>query len=213
MSTQKDKGSSLPVTHQVPVTEVDYSIESLQAKTTIDLTKLLELSNKVPQVTPTDIGKVLGITRQHVHRLQVKLAIIKGKHEHFRKHKADIYEGTINRIMDIGVTDTAIKKSSLRDCIISIGVLQDKSDKIRDKGSTVKGLSALLKGIHIDMKAGTITIPSPFPSQPEPIDITPERESPKGGSSTNSEDAPPANEIECIVLPSKGDESKDEAGK
>lgn len=187
MSTQDNKGSSdnLPSKeNQSP----EYSVHDLQKKTSINLVKLIELSNQVPALTHLEIGKILGTSKQNVNKLIKRLGIIKAQAESFKHNKADIYEAQLQRILAIGVPDEKIKKANLKDIIWSVGVLEDKVQRLRDKGSTTRGLESLIKGIHIDIKAGTVTIASPMPAKP--LDHTDNPESPIEVQPNDSDNEP-----------------------
>ena len=165
MSTPDDKGSSLPtVSNELP----EDNIIELQKSTKVDLKKLIRLNNIVPELSLRDKGKALNCSYNTVHVLNQKLEHIQGVVEHFKVNRADLLVSYQASLLSSLMTDKPLKDIPFRDKIIAYGILSDKEHREREKGSTVQGLSQIFKGIHIDIKAGTITVLSPFPHQESP---------------------------------------------
>ena len=182
MSTQDNKGSSEDKASQnLPVIEVlpETNIIELQKTTKVNLKELTRLNSLVPKLSDRNKGKLLDCTYDTVQRLNKKLDYIQGVTEHFKSNRADILAEHQRVILDSCMSDIPLKQVSFRDKMIAYGILSDKEYREREKGSTVQGLSQILKGIHIDMRKGTITVLSPFPSTP------PDQESPRVGGDTN----------------------------
>ena len=165
MSTPDDKGSSLPtVSSESPQT----NIVELQKTTKVNIRELIRLNNITPQLSQRQRGKLLGCTYDTIARLDKSLQHIQGVVEHFKINRADLLVSYQAELLSSLMTDKPLKDIPFRDKIIAYGILSDKEHRERQKGGTVQGLSQIFKGIHIDIKAGTITVLSPFPHQESP---------------------------------------------
>ena len=162
MSTQGDKGSSLPIAIPKEPTEQPISIEDLQRHTNVDLKKLVEICDKFPNMTYREKGKLLSTSHSNVKTLQDALEIVQHKSVRFRANRADILAGIQQRILNEHFTDTRIKKMEPRTAITAYGVIADKEYRERQINQAPATFHLSVKEVHIAIKQGQLSPDDPF---------------------------------------------------
>lgn len=98
-------------------------------------TKALQIAKKRPHASIRQIAAETGISRTTAADVLSKYGIKKNELDEFKDNRADIYAGTIARIVN-SIDDETIKNASLRDRATAAGILQDKERLERGQSTT-----------------------------------------------------------------------------
>lgn len=89
------------------------------------ITKLLDQVNRCPGITTRELGALNNIDHTAVVRLFQRHGIERQQTEDYKGNRADFFAGMQEKIV-ASITQEDLQKASLRDKIISAGVLYDK---------------------------------------------------------------------------------------
>ncbi len=108
------------------------------------ITKVMEQVAKCPALTTRELGKLNDISHVAVINLFKRHGIERERIEEYKGNRADFLAGLQERIIG-SITEADLEKASLRDKVISAGVLYDKERLERGQStSNVSLLSRLI---------------------------------------------------------------------
>lgn len=99
------------------------------------ITKVLAQVTKNPNLTTYELGKLNGVDHTAIVRLFQRHNIDRQRLEEYKSNRADFLAGLQEKVL-AGITESDLEKASLRDKVISMGVLFDK-ERLERGQSTV----------------------------------------------------------------------------
>lgn len=87
--------------------------------------QMVEMKLRNPAVTTREIGKVVGRHHATVSRALKRYGIESKSVKDFRDNRANVLAGYQDRILR-AIDDESLKKASLKDKVVSVGILYDK---------------------------------------------------------------------------------------
>lgn len=100
-----------------------------------DITKVLDQVKRNPQLTMEEIGKINGVSHVAIVNLFKRHGIERKRIEEYKSNRADFMAGLQEKVL-ASITASDLEKASLRDKVISAGVLFDK-ERLERGQSTV----------------------------------------------------------------------------
>ena len=100
-----------------------------------DITKVLDQVRRNPQLTTREIGALNGVSHVAVVNLFKRHGIEKARIDEYKTNRADFLAGLQEKVLQ-SITVSDLEKASLRDKVISAGVLFDK-ERLERGQSTV----------------------------------------------------------------------------
>ena len=97
-------------------------------------------------LTSREIGKLVGCDQSHVSKVLKKYGIKHGDVTEFKKHRADVFAGLQNRILQT-ITLADIKKAPMASRVTAMAILNDKERL--ERGQSTSNII----NIHSDIKA------------------------------------------------------------
>lgn len=107
---------------------------SKRAKNT-PITKLLDQVKRCPAITTRELGKLNDVSHAAVVRLFQRHNIDRQRTDDYKGNRADFLAGLQEKVL-ASITENDLEKASLRDKVISMGVLFDK-ERLERGQSTV----------------------------------------------------------------------------
>ncbi len=137
------------------------------------ITKVLDQVRRNPQLTMEEIGKINGVSHVAIVNLFKRHGIEKARVEEYKTNRADFLAGLQEKVLQ-SITDSDMEKASLRDKVISMGVLFDK-ERLERGQSTVNLASIYSQALES--------------RTPDPLDVVSEgnRETPSDSNDANSD--------------------------
>ena len=121
------------------------------------------------RLTYEEIGKVLGVTRQSIHK-KIRHLIPTEQTKEFVTNRAEIIAHQQLRLLSAGLTDAKLKKISSRDAVVSMGILYDKERLERGQATSITDIRTLV----LELDAAEARAIGMLPNGPQKIvDITP----------------------------------------
>lgn len=118
---------------------------------------IIKAHKRHKSATSREIAKLTNSTHAHVLRTLKRFNLIQDNIKRYKDNRADILAGIQDRLLS-SITLEDVQKTSLRDKIVSAGILYDKERLERDQATMIVKPLVTIQ----DLK--------------EPIDITPETE-------------------------------------
>lgn len=123
----------------------DLGIDTTRQPKNIPIQEILDLRKRKPPLSLSQIGKILGCSRQNIHdRLR---DFDEDGYERFRKSPDSVYEVLQHKIIS-KIDDHKIAKSNLQQSVWSLGVLEDKKRLIRNETTEVIDINILVTNIQ-----------------------------------------------------------------
>jgi hypothetical protein len=97
------------------------------------LLQAVKLKHDNPSITLAQLAQLTGTTPQNIHQSFKRHKVDWKKTHSYKELEADILAGYKERILSRGITDDKIDKANLRDIAITVGILDDKEDRKRNK--------------------------------------------------------------------------------
>lgn len=99
----------------------------------IPLADIIEYVNK--GLGPTEIGRLLGCDKSNITKRLQYHGYSKEGVERFKTHKADLLAHVQSKILD-AINPSDIKRASLKDKTVAMGILMDKEHQLRNPGQS-----------------------------------------------------------------------------
>ena len=99
---------------------------------------ILEAKAQHPSASIREIAKLTDCDNAHVCRVLARFGIEQSKVRDYKQGRADILAGIQGKILE-SISSEDIKKASLNQKVVSIGILYDKERLERDKSTVIVG--------------------------------------------------------------------------
>jgi len=110
------------------------------------ITKLLDQVHRCPGITTRELGAINGVDHSAIVRLFQRHNIDRERVEDYKGNRADFLAGLQERML-ASITEADLEKASLRDKVISAGVLFDK-ERLERGQSTVNLASIFARAME-----------------------------------------------------------------
>ena len=137
------------------------------------ITKLLEQVSRNPNIKTVELAKLNGVDHSAIVRLFQRHGIDRQRVDDYKGNRADFMAGMQEKLLS-AITQEDLEKASLRDKVISMGVLFDK-ERLERGQSTVNLASIYSQALES--------------RTPDPLDVVSEgnRETPSDSNDANSD--------------------------